>query len=682
MRLGLIFLVKAFLVCLLAGLVQSSKGETQTVARIWNDACLEAIKIDFPHPPVHARNLFHLSVAMYDAWAAYDPVAVGYINNEAAVAGDIPAARHEAVSYAAYTVLAQRYALSVNSTQSLVALGVVMTNLGYSTSVTNTSGPSASAVGLRCGRAILDFALEDGALETNNYVDVSYTPVNDPLILTNSCEIGQDFSLDDPNRWQPLAFEFARTQNGLDAKSVQEFVGAQWGNVRPFALMRASPSHPYLDPGPPPMIWAGDDSGYISNAVTVIQFSSLLDPDLGNMIDIGPRGPLHNNPLGTYAGIGYVTNPATGLPYETNLVNHADFGRVAAEIWADGPDSETPPGHWNVLANEVVQHTNFTYQFKGVGPALDPLEWDVKMYFVLNAAEHDAATAAWTLKRFHDYVRPISAIRWMAVNGQRSEPGSPSYHTNGLPLVTNLIELITTSSTAAGQKHEHLAGNEGEIAIFSWPGEPDDITNQYSGVQWTLACDWHPYQRDSFVTPAFAGYVSGHSCFSRAGAEVLTLMTGDPYFPGGMGSFTAAMNSLNFELGPSAPVVLQWATYYDAADEAGISRLYGGIHGPVDDLPGRVMGSQAGIGAFELAEKYFDGSILTQEFAMTVSSTGGAVSVSWDQYIGMSYRVETSTNLPTNFGSTNDYLRAGDWTGSLISTNASPFMFYRVDRAH
>ena len=52
-----------------------------------------------------------------------------------------------------------------------------------------------------------------------------------------------------------------------------------------------------------------------------------------------------------------------------------------------------------------------------------------------------------------------------------------------------------------------------------------------------LAKDWVPYQKPTFVTPAFAAFISGHSTFSRAAAEVLTSMTGCPYFPGGMGEF-------------------------------------------------------------------------------------------------------------------------------------------------
>jgi hypothetical protein len=53
---------------------------------------------------------------------------------------------------------------------------------------------------------------------------------------------------------------------------------------------------------------------------------------------------------------------------------------------------------------------------------------------------------------------------------------------------------------------------------------------------------------------------------------------------------------------------LQWATYYDAADQAGISRLHGGIHVSPDDLEGRRVGAEAGIAAWETARRYFDGT--------------------------------------------------------------------------
>src|SRR5581483_12483354 len=119
-----------------------------------------------------------------------------------------------------------------------------------------------------------------------------------------------------------------------------------------------------------------------------------------------------------------------------------------------------------------------------------------------------------------------------------------------------------------------------------------------------------PYQKQTFVTPAFPGYTSGHSTFSRADAEVLTRFTGSAYFPGGLGEFVGTANSyLTFERGPTTDVHLQWATYYDAADQAGQSRLWGGIHIQADDFNGRLTGSQLGIGAYDKAVQYFDGTV-------------------------------------------------------------------------
>jgi hypothetical protein len=112
----------------------------------------------------------------------------------------------------------------------------------------------------------------------------------------------------------------------------------------------------------------------------------------------------------------------------------------------------------------------------------------------------------------------------------------------------------------------------------------------------------------TFVTPAFAGYVSGHSTFSRAAAEVMTEFTGSSYFPGGLYKVPIPAGSLKVEHGPTTDVTLEWATYFDAADTAGISRLYMGIHIPADDFNGRRLGSQCGRDAWALSEKYFDGT--------------------------------------------------------------------------
>jgi hypothetical protein len=146
--------------------------------------------------------------------------------------------------------------------------------------------------------------------------------------------------------------------------------------------------------------------------------------------------------------------------------------------------------------------------------------------------------------------------------------------------------------------------------VRSWRGEPGDRANAVGGCDWIRALDWMPYQRRTFVTPAFPGYVSGHSTFSRAAATVLTELTGSAYFPGGLGEFSCKPGYLFFEQGPSKPLSLQWATYFDAADQAGQSRVWGGIHVTADDFDGRRIGARVGESAMEVSRSYFDGSAI------------------------------------------------------------------------
>ncbi len=579
---------------------------SHSVARLWDEALLDAIRRDTPRPTVHARNLYHTSAAMWDAWAAYDPLADGVFVDEKVVLEDpaaLQAARDEAISYAAYRVLSHRYAGAIGGKQSLRELDRLMTALCYPVARTNTKGESPAALGNRIADTIIRTTLKDGSLERKGYQS-GYEPVNEPLIVELPGTV-----MNDPNRWQPLALEVSYTQNGIPLPvGPQQAVTPHWGNVTSFALPPSGEPGLPIDPGAPPLL--GDPAGdaeYKGGALDVIRYSAMLDPRDGEWVDISP-GALGNNPLGTNDGTGYAVNAATGQPYEPEVVPRADFARVLAEFWADGPNSETPPGHWNTIANSVTDAPGFERRLGGQGELLDPLEWDVKMYLALNGAVHDAAVAAWGCKGHYDTVRPISMIRYMGGLGQSSDPSGPAYHPDGLPLEDGLVEVISEESSAPGQRHEKLADHVGEIAIRSWAGNPDDPETGLGGVEWIRAVEWVPYQLPTFVTPAFPAYVSGHSTFSRAAAEVLTAMTGSESFPGGLGAWTIPAGDLDFEAGPSQDVPLQWATYYDAADQAGLSRIFGGIHIAADDFRGRLMGSQCGKDAWQLANRYWDGS--------------------------------------------------------------------------
>jgi hypothetical protein len=577
-----------------------------SIARRWDEALLDAIRRALPNPPVHARNLYHLSAAMWDAWAVYDPVADGVFVTEKHTASDAAAARSEAISYAAYRVLSGRFIKAVGGADSLSEFADIMDALCYPLDVTATDGDAPAALGNRIAKTVLDAGLADGSNQAGGYADTDYEPVNPPLVVA-----GLGATMTDPNRWQPLQIEHMISQNGIPVTNgVQQVVGTHWGHVTGFALPAAGTNGMPIDPGPPPLF--GDpssDSALKDQLVEVIRDSSQLDPANEATIDISP-GARGGNSLGSNDGHGHSVNPATGEPYPPDVVKLADFGRVMAEFWADGPKSETPPGHWNVIANLVSDELAPGLRIGGGGPQIDRLQWDVKLYLAMNGAVHDAAIAAWGLKGYYDSSRPISLIRYMGGLGQSSDPNLPSYDAEGLPLVPELIALITPATTAAGERHAALAGHEGEVAILAWPGNPADPKTEVGGAAWILATAWVPYQLPTFVTPAFPGYASGHSTFSRAAAEVLTAYTGSEYFPGGLSGYTIKAGSLKFEKGPTTDIGLEWATYYDAADQAGQSRLWGGIHIQADDFTGRVLGSQCGKEAWALAETYYDGSAI------------------------------------------------------------------------
>lgn len=675
-------------------------------AREWNEQLLASIRLNVPHPPAHARNLFHTAIAMYNAWAAYDPSAVGYLYNEKAATmpeteAEAYELRREAISYAAYRLLKARFATGPDPAkvaQINAGLDARMTGMGYSTTVALgaiTTGSSPAELGKRITNAILNY--NDGFAQTA--YPQAYTAFVNPnmswalsVLGTNSAfeidmPLGNGIPAEtDPNFWQPLAFSVNVDQFGnVLPGGIQPYVGVQGMAVTPFALNRTDAARPWLDPfgGPSRLSTPGNpsatDASYKLNFMDVLQKGVLLGDD--TVVDMSPAST-GNNALGMDDSVGFALNPVTGQPYAPNPVKLSDFSRVLAEFWADGPNSETPPGHWHVLANQIADDPRLARRIRGTGPLLNQLEWDVKVYFALSAATHDAACCAWALKRYYSGPRPITAIRYMASQGQSSRPDLPSYSTQGLPLEAGVSELITTTSVASG-RHAliydvayggHFAGSYfiGEVAVKSWPGEhplnlpaPSIATNK-SEVTWMLGKDWLPFQRKTFNTPAFPGYVSGHSTFSRAAAEVLTLITGSPCFPGGFGHHTVQRNSMQIDLGPSEDVDLQWCTYYDAADQAGQSRRYGGIHPYEDDYHGRIIGSTAGKQAFALAEKYWTGAILddTQVQPSLAFQPNGSVRLTWTPTRGMYHKVQISTTLDS-----------GSWT------DATPFAFYPVNGA-
>ena len=567
--------------------VDRSAEAPSAVAR-WIDVALEAIRHDLPDPTAHARTLYHLSAAMWDARAALvDGVPAALVTVDAPdVAGDRRAVE-VAVAQAAHDVLAARYGngrAAAHVAESLPA--------AIAAECLRPDDGTARAVGARVASAVLAAADDDGSLDLP-----IHEPANRPLVVRRP-----GATMDDPNAWQPLQLDRVVTQNGIPQPAEpQTFLGYGWGGVSTFALPDDFDGVP-IDPGPPPRLDDADSGAELRRQlVEVLRASGQLDPADGVVVDAGPGG-WGNNPLGTDDGTGHPLDPTTGQPWAAMRLLRGDLGRVLAEFWADGPHSETPPGHWNVIARAVTDAMAATdRRLGGTGRVLDRLEWEVSLHLVLNGALHDAAVAAWGVKTAHDSPRPISLIRYLGGLGQSSDPDGPAFHPEGLPLVADLVEVATSSTTRPGGRHEGL--DVGRVVVRTWAPRDDPSD---PAVRWIHAEEWVPYQQPTFVSPAFAGYVSGHSTFSRAAAEVLTAATGSPAFPGGSFGWTVPAGDLAFEEGPSTDVPLVWATYADAADQAGRSRIHGGIHIRADDHAGRIIGAEVGRLAWGRAQTLFD----------------------------------------------------------------------------
>ena len=236
-------------------------------------------------------------------------------------------------------------------------------------------------------------------------------------------------------------------QNGNLLENAPEALSHEWGNVVPFALTNEQKDvfhkeghdwQVYLHQGTPPMldttVQTGLDDFYKWGFLMVAKWHGFHNNDDGVTFDLSPvsTGNLNITDAsqlpttfeefqnfynwedgGVYNEPGYDLNPVTGQPYEPQSVNRSDYSRVLSQFWADGPNSETPPGHWFSIINYVMDQPGFEKKWGGVGPTLPSLEWDVKAYFSLCIAIHDAAVTCWGHKGYYDYIRSIAAIRWM-----------------------------------------------------------------------------------------------------------------------------------------------------------------------------------------------------------------------------------------------------------------------------
>lgn len=353
----------------------------------------------------------------------------------------------------------------------------LMASLGYDPANLSTDQTKPAGIGNVAARAVLDFRHQDGSNQLGNLHAGAYSD------YTGYTPVNSVDQLVDPARWQPL-----RIPNGQGGFTVQTFTTPHWNRVTPFSLRYAAEFRPERPAG-------ADTQAFKDQAREIILYSALL----------------------------------------------TDTQKVIAEYWADGPNSEFPPGHWMLFAQFVSRRDHHT------------VDDDAKLFFALGNAMLDASIVCWDAKRYYDCARPITTIRHLF----------------------------------AGQQ------------IQAWGG-PGQGTRTIDGK------DWQPYQAANVVTPPFPEYTSGHSLFSSAGATILRLFTGNNIF-GASATVPAGSSKVEPGLVPATDVTLSWATFTDAADEAGLSRRYGGIHFVEADLISRELGLEVAAQVWRRASIYFYG---------------------------------------------------------------------------
>jgi hypothetical protein len=639
--------------CITHGVANAqSEVKEQSAARVWMDQYLEAIKKDGQAPTIHARNLFHLSIGMYDVWEVYNGGDLntfflgksygGYKCNFDGIEApnNIDSAMNVAINYAAFRFISLKFNTYSSKVRVMDDFIAKFDSLGFDHRFNSTdySNGSPAALGNYIAYELIDFGLQESAGDDNGYEGDFYSPVNQALHPGTPGNKNLRFK----NRWQPLSLTDYIHKKGVDStlkdwnflliQTEDEFLTPHWGEITPFAMGKdelvvksreGREFNLYNDPGFPPLIGKNDEHthAYQWNFALVNSWSAHNDPWDETKYDISPGsiGPTTGlipgkiqdyNKFFNFVDGGTLNrpneiNPKTNKQYEPNLVKRGDYTRVIAEYWVDGVNTMGPPGHWLQTFNTTSDDPRFEKRWEGKGPKLSDLEWDVKSYLTISGALHDAGISAWSVKAYYDYVRPISAIRWMAEMGQSSDTTLSNFNVEGLPLIPGQIEMVKKGDPLAKKNKENI----GKIKLYAWRG-PDAIDNVFTdnaGVGWILAENWWPYQRYSFATPPFAGYVSGHSTFSIAAAEIISMITGDPYFPGGLKEITFEKDSfLEFENGPSETITLQWATYREAADETCLSRIWGGIHTPIDDIEGRKMGEKVAVQTFDFVNEIFN----------------------------------------------------------------------------
>ncbi len=535
------------------GTVATAPSSTNVVIQ-WNNAALQAIRTTNPGPTVASRALAIMHTCMYDAWTPYDSNAVPTQPNNGISKKSIVVNSDmtNSISYAAYRALMDLFPTQATIFNSL------MQSLGYDPNNTSTDTNTPTGIGNVAANAVIGYRHNDGSNQLGNLNQGA--PYSDYTGYVPKNTYNQ---INDPNAWQPL-----QVPTSTGSTVIQKFLTPQWGQVTPFALTSSSQFRP---PGPYLYYSSGSsqqNQNYINQANTIFTYSAGLN----------------------------------------------DLEKAIAYYWANGPHSETPPGHWNLLAQVVSQTHNYDTSM------------NVKLFFALTNALLDAGIACWDCKRACDSVRPITAVHFLYTGQQ----------------------------------------------IQAWGGIGQGTVSM-DGSQWM------PYQEAIVVTPPFPEYVSGHSTFSAAGAYILQKFTGTDSF-NYSSTVPAGSSVIEPGIAPSTNITLSWAAFTDAANQAGLSRQYGGIHFNKGDLDGRVLGANVGAVVWNKAQSYINGNFSPGSIAClpypAIQSNFNGTPIAGGKYIWFTSVLKVS-GLPTTGPTTVSF------TGQTIqfSANSTDYMLSVYDAA-
>lgn len=482
-----------------------------TPSVLWDQAVQQAIINTAPGPTIASRAYGMVHTAMFDAWAAYDPVAVGTQLEDTLqrpLSENTAANKTEAMSFSAYRVLSELFPSEVEIFNQLMA------QLGYDPSNTTTNTTTPAGIGNIAAEALLEFRREDGSNQLGNHPNGNGTPYSDISGYQPVNPVGDPIDLE---RWTPERVPIDATPS--EEVKIQSFLTAQWGDVIPFALESGDQFRPVA---PQPFLLVEGEPNLDAGTITL---------ENGAVVEIS------SELVGTVINPELITQAERVVEASANLT---DEQKLIAEFWEDAGGTSFPPGTWMTFGQLVSARDDHS------------LDQDAQQFFALGNAVFDAGIATWEAKTAYDYTRPVRLIRELGELG-----------------------LI-------GEFNPELGG----YAIEAWvPGV---------GTQTILATEFLTYQTPGGdPSPPFSEYTSGHSAFSAAGAEILKQFSGSDVFGA---SVTFEPGESRFEPGitPQQTLTLEWETFSEAADEAGISRIYGGIHFDEGDLNSRTLGREVG----------------------------------------------------------------------------------------